>query len=58
MDVPRGFEPVSRSFAGDGTPEYLRWVPPDAPVKLYPGFFRTELNRMGPGVRHFVSDER
>lgn len=58
MDVPRGFEPLCRSTTEGDAREYLRWVAPDAPEKLYPEFFRTDALRPGPGVKVFVTDER
>ena len=58
MKVPEDFEPVCGSFTEDDHKEYLRWVEPDAPVRIYPEFFRTELLCPREGVRHFVTDER
>ena len=58
MKVPEDFEPACRSFTEDEHEEFLRWVAPDEPTRYYPEFFRTELARPEPGVRHFVTDER
>lgn len=58
MVVPEDFEPVCGSFTEDDHEEYLRWVSPDALVRIYPEFFRTELFRPQESVRHFVTDER
>ena len=57
MKVPQDFSPVSGSHTEDGVREYLRWVDPEEPVKLYPEFFRRELNRNRKGVRHIVTQE-
>ena len=58
MKVPEDFEPVCSSFTEDDHKEYLRWIEPDAPVRYYPDFFRTELLHPRNEVRHFVTDER
>ena len=58
MKTPADFEPVSGSFAEDGSREYLAWVPLDTPKRMYPDFFRTELLRPVPTVRHILTDER
>ncbi|MBQ9458518.1 MAG: NUDIX hydrolase, partial [Oscillospiraceae bacterium] len=58
MKVPDGFEPAGRSFTEDEHEEFLRWIAPDDPVKYYPEFFRAELPRPQPGVKHFVTDGR
>lgn len=58
MKVPEDFAPVSESFTEDQRREFLCWVSPDAPVTLYPAFFRTELDPADTSVRHFVTDER
>lgn len=58
MKVPDGFSPVSKSFTEGFHREYLRWITPDSPEKYYPEFFRTELPNPGPGIKHFVTDER
>jgi len=58
MKVPEDFEPVSRSFTDDGHREFLRWIEPDAPVKYFPDFFRTELLNPQEEIKHFVTDQR
>jgi len=58
MKVPEDFAPVSDSFTEDNSKEYLKWVSPDADIKMYPEFFRTELGNPTDTVKHFVQDER
>ncbi|MBE7002771.1 MAG: NUDIX domain-containing protein [Ruminococcaceae bacterium] len=58
MKVPEGFEPVCESLTEDGSEEFLRWVEPDTPLRIYPEFFRTELLHPEPGVKHLVKDDR
>ena len=58
MKVPEGFEPKALSYTEDGSPEHLRWVAPEDPVKIYPEFFRTELKHPAAAVKHFLTDER
>ena len=58
MSVPSDFTPISESFTEDNSKEYLKWVSFDEDIKMYPEFFRTELNNTKDTVRHFVTDER
>ena len=58
MSVPSDFTPISESFTEDNSKEYLKWVSLDEDIKMYPEFFRTELNDQKESVRHFVTDER
>lgn len=58
MKVPEHFSPVSNSFTEDNSKEYLKWVSPDDPQKIYPDFFRTELVHPANEVRYFIADER
>ena len=58
MKTPEDFTPVCRSFTEDGQEEFLRWVESDAPIGIYPTFFRTELTRPTDGVKYFLTDER
>ena len=58
MKVPPDFEPRCCSFTEDGIRERLEWLSPDTEKKIYPGFFRTELERPVPWVRHIVTDDR
>lgn len=57
MKVPADFSPKDR-FSDDGSGEFLQWIFPDAPVKYYPEFFRTELLKPSKEVRYIVTDER
>ena len=43
MKVPQDFAPVSESFTEDQSKEYLKWVSLDEDIKMYPTFFRLEL---------------
>ena len=58
MKVPEEFSPQSPSFFEDDQEEFLRWVAPDDPIRCYPAFFCTELQRPQAGVRFFQTDER
>ena len=58
MKVPRDFTPVSESFTEDQSKEYLKWVSLDEDIKMYPTFFRLELQNPENTVKHFVTDER
>ena len=58
MSVPSDFTPISESFTEDNSKEHLKWVSFDEEIKMYPEFFRTELNNTKDTVRHFVTDER
>ncbi|MBR4360414.1 MAG: NUDIX domain-containing protein [Clostridia bacterium] len=58
MNVPDDFEPVSRSFTEDDSPEFLCWVAPDTPKKIYPEFFRTKALCPEAGVSYYLTDER
>lgn len=58
MRVPPDFAPVCESRTEDGMTEFLRWVRPDTPIQIYPDFFRTELDQIGPGVKYIIKDER
>lgn len=58
MKVPEDFEPICESFTEDDSEEFLRWITPDEPVKIYPEFFRTELKAPSQGVKFFTTDER
>ncbi len=58
MKTPEDFAPRCGSLNGEGHGEWLEWVDPETEKTLYPAFFRTELDRNCPGVRHIVSDER
>ena len=58
MDVPEDFKPVCDSITEAGEKEYLRWVPPDTPMTIYPGFFREEAVEPSDGVVFSLTDER
>ena len=58
MKVPSNFAPVSESFTEDNSKEHLKWVSLDDDVKMYPGFFTTELKNPTDTVKYFVNDER
>ena len=58
MDVPDDFQPVCNSVTSAGEKEYLRWVSPDTPMKLYPEFFRKEAINPSDGVLFSTTDER
>ena len=58
MKVPQDFAPVSESFTEDHSKEYLKWVSLHEDIKMYPTFFRTELQNPANTVKHFVTDER
>jgi len=36
----------------------LEWISPDTEKTIYPTFFRTELKKPVPYVRHILADER
>ncbi len=58
MKVPDTFAPVSESFTEDNSKEHLVWVSPDDDIKMYPGFFKTELKNPTDTVKHFANCER
>lgn len=58
MKVPSDFLPIGESFTEDNCREHLRWVSLDEEVKMYPEFFRTELENPTNTVKHFIKDER
>lgn len=58
MQVPADFEPICESRTEDGMTEFLRWVRPDTPIRIYPEFFRTELEHLGPNVKFISTDDR
>lgn len=58
MKTPPDFEPRCESLTEEGRGERLEWVSPDTEKTLFPAFFRTELGKPGPNVRHIVTDER
>jgi 8-oxo-dGTP pyrophosphatase MutT (NUDIX family) len=58
MKTPADFTPHCESLTEEGRGEHLEWISPDTEKKIYPAFFRTELDKPGSGVRHIVTDER
>lgn len=58
MKVPDNFAPKYDSFAEDDSKEYLKWISLNDERKIYPDFFKTELQSPKSDVRHFVTDER
>ena len=58
MKVPDDFVPKCDSFTEDDSKEYLKWISLNDEQKIYPAFFRTELQNPSKDVRHFVTDER
>lgn len=58
MKVPEDFAPHCESSTAHGHKEFLRWLTPDAPVTVYPDFFRTELLHPVQEIRHMITDER
>ena len=58
MKVPDTFAPVNESFTEGGSRENLVWVSPDADIRMYPEFFRTELKNPTDTVKHFTRDNR
>ena len=58
MKVPEDFAPVSSIFAEGAQKEYLYWIALEDPIRFFPEFFRTELDKPCSGVRVYVTDER
>ena len=58
MKTPADFAPHAENLEAEGRGEHLEWVPPDTEKTIFPAFFRTELARPVPSVRHIVTDER
>ena len=58
MKVPSDFSPVCDSFTEDDTKEYLKWITLSDDEKIYPEFFKTELEKSNISVKHFISDGR
>ena len=58
MKVPDTFVPVSDSFTEESSKERLVWVSLDEDIKMYPGFFRTELQDPTDAVKYFTTDGR
>lgn len=58
MKVPNNFVPKCDSFTEDDSKEYLKWISLNDEKKIYPDFFKTELQSPQNYVRHFVTDDR
>lgn len=58
MKVPNDFEPKYGSYTEDNIKEFLKWISPKTEQKIYPAFFKTELQNPSNEVRHFITDER
>ena len=58
MKTPEDFSPVCGSRSCDGLGEFLEWLDPEGDTPYFPAFFRTELKKPSPGVKHIVTDER
>ena len=58
MKVPNDFAPKCDSFTEDDSKEFLQWISLNDERKIYPDFFKTELQHPKDGVRHFVTDDR
>ena len=58
MKTPAGFEPKSESFTEYKGREHLAWVLPEDDERMYPEFFKTELDSLTDTVKHFVTDDR
>lgn len=58
MKVPEDFEPACYSFTENNVHEFLKWVSSDTDEKIFPEFFRTELQNPQAGVRHLLKDDR
>ena len=58
MKVPNNFTPKCDSFTEDNSKEYLKWISLNDDQKIYPTFFKTELQNPQNDVRHFVTDDR
>jgi len=58
MKAPKNFALKCGSFTEDDSKEYLEWISLNDERKIYPAFFRTELQSPKNDVRHFVTDER
>ena len=58
MKVPDTFAPVNESFTEGNSKEHLVWASLDEDIKMYPGFFRTELQDPTDAVKYFTTDGR
>lgn len=58
MKTPEDFQPVCESLNDAGSKERLVWAAPDCEKRIFPDFFRTELNSPQCGVKHIIKDER
>jgi len=58
MKTPIDFVPMGDSFTEDHQKEHLEWISLRDDIKIYPSFFKTELENPTNTVKHFVTDER
>ncbi len=58
MKVPNDFVPKCESFTEDDSKEFLKWISLSDEQKIYPAFFKTELQNPKNDVQHFVTDDR
>lgn len=58
MKVPNDFVPKCESFTEDDSKEFLKWISLTDEQKIYPAFFKTELQNQKNDVQHFVTDDR
>lgn len=58
MIVPNDFVPKCESFTEDDSKEFLKWISLTDEQKIYPAFFKTELQNQKNDVQHFVTDDR
>lgn len=58
MIVPNDFVPKCESFTEDDSKEFLKWISLSDEQKIYPAFFKTELQNPKNDVQHFVTDDR
>ena len=58
METPPDFAPAGAGQTDLAEQEFLCWAAPDTPQKLYPDFFRTELDPLPDTLRFFRNDER
>ena len=58
MSVPDDFVPVCKSRTDDDKQEFLRWVDLNEDFKMFPTFYKTELNAPTDTVKHLVTDNR
>lgn len=58
MKIPEVFEPVCNSVTHRNDKEYLKWVSVDIDEKIFPDFFRTDIDETCKEVKYRFSDDR